>query len=183
MAAQDVNVLNPNLNQGRDYNVPAQVDKNGKSIVTGEAPTNANDVYQAEHAAALKKNPVEEPDWGYNPIKGADVNPAAIPQKPANPNPDDVEAVMAGIWTPNPEDGEWVAQREFTENKEALPLVQPDFAYNPIPKAGDYVPPIPKKAPNPNPDDPAAVMKTIWTPNPSDADYVPPKPQAAPSQY
>ncbi|HGX3708874.1 TPA: hypothetical protein ACNEJR_003635 [Escherichia coli] len=181
----DVNVKNPSPDMyvGRDYTVPNQVDKDGKSIVTGEVPTNANDIYQAEHADALKKNPVKEPDWDYNPIKGADVNPKAIPQKPANPNPDDVEAVMAGIWTPNPEDGEWVAQREFKENKEALPLVQPDFAYNPQPDAGDYVPPIPKKPAKPDPDNLEAVMKTIWTPNPTDADYVPPKPQAKPSQY
>ncbi|ECZ5235199.1 hypothetical protein AH156_19605 [Salmonella enterica subsp. enterica serovar Enteritidis] len=175
----DINAVNPSPDQyqGRDFATPKQ------TSFTGGKQSNSLDIYEAQRADALKKNPVVEPDWGYNPIKGADVDPKAIPQKPANPNPDDVETVMAGIWTPNPEDGEWVAQREFKENKEALPLVQPDFAYNPQPDAGDYVPPIPKKPANQNPDDPEAVMATIWTPNPEDAAYVPPKPQAAPSKY
>ncbi|EAO1133504.1 hypothetical protein EX011_21300 [Salmonella enterica] len=88
MAAQDVNVLTPNLNQGRDPIVPPQ---NGTTKVV--------DVHLKEHEDALKKHPVEDANWAYKP---EDANPqyAARPSA-TNLIPDtDFEKQMASIWNP-----------------------------------------------------------------------------------
>lgn len=167
---QDVQVLNPNLNQGRDYIVPPQVDNQGNSVLTGQPPRTALDlVTQAEAdqpdfdwavpeeiRAPLNKQkpalpPAHDPDaeinWNYNPQD--DFVPAGLPHTPAQ-----IPTLppKSGVAIPNPrlEDG-----------------LQPDFKWDPqseTPKP--TLKPAAAKPTLPPVDDVEANMANIWTPDP-----------------
>lgn len=166
---------NPDQYQGRDNIVPKQVDKEGKSIITGELPQTALDVFQAQQVEAA------EPDFDWKP-EAVHVKVSSI-AKPVLPPAHDPDAPIN--WNYNPQDDYVPAGRPATKApiasftpglKDYNPYdpeprledgLQPDFAWDPskeIPMS--IVKPAPAKPVLPPKDDIEANMANIWTPDP-----------------
>ncbi|EDZ0839921.1 hypothetical protein GJ904_17760 [Salmonella enterica] len=156
-----------NLNQGRNFVVPPQVDADGNSIITGKKPVNAQQIQQAQSDAywerirtdPLDKNPDkvnrnknEQPNWDWTPNE-ADrslvvAKPAAekvLPRPPEDTQEQFAER-MAQIWTPNPSDltppPPAIHERQPGQPHNVVrPLEEPDFNWNPLTGAEGYVKP------------------------------------------
>ena len=93
--------MTSNTNQGRDYIVPPQVDKDGNSIITGKPPVTNLDIYQAQQKTA------EVPDWSWDPNVGPKdaVPPSSRPvrENAVIPNVPNLQIPNWG-YIPNPEE-------------------------------------------------------------------------------
>lgn len=171
---QDVQVVNPNLNQGRDIIVPEQHLPDGNSILTGKPRKTALDIFSGQQSEAA------QPDFNWAVAEETLV--AKVVVKPTLPPTNDPDAEIN--WNYNPQDdfvpsGKPATQAQIPtlppESGTKMPFpdlqegIDPDYNWNPQrPKVVGMTPinPPVKKPAKPPVDDVEANMANIWTPDP-----------------